>query len=106
MANTGFIHHPRCLDHVTGPDHPESPARLQSVLDRVAASGLGAELHQRQPEPADSRWLIKVHDEGYVRHVAEACQQAPALLDSFLTRRSAESIAVADILCDIIIPLG
>ena len=27
--------HPTCLQHDTGPDHPEQPARLQVVLDAL-----------------------------------------------------------------------
>ncbi|RBB20702.1 histone deacetylase family protein, partial [Xanthomonas oryzae pv. oryzae] len=30
--------HPACLGHDAGPEHPESPARLEAVLDALRAA--------------------------------------------------------------------
>ena len=58
--------HPACLEHDTGPDHPERPARLRAVLDA---------LHQAWPDqpwrespPAARGDLLRVHAD---RHVDE-----------------------------------
>lgn len=38
--STGFIYSHQCLKHLTGPDHPESPDRLKSILQRLRSTGL------------------------------------------------------------------
>ncbi len=35
MAHVAVLTHPACLDHDTGPGHPESPARLAAVLQAL-----------------------------------------------------------------------
>ena len=59
--------HPTCLQHDTGPDHPEQPARLQVVLDA---------LRQAWPDqawleaPAARRGdLLRVHAQSLVDEV-------------------------------------
>jgi hypothetical protein len=37
---TGFFSHTDCRLHDMGGDHPESPARLDAIADRVLAKGL------------------------------------------------------------------
>ena len=37
--STAFISHPDCLKHDMGRHHPEQPARLQAIEDRLIASG-------------------------------------------------------------------
>ena len=47
---TAFISHPDCFKHDMGRGHPEQPARLQAIEDRLIASGLAA-LVQRHEAP-------------------------------------------------------
>lgn len=63
--------HPDCLDHDTGPGHPEAPERLAvvwQVLDRDEFRGL-----ERRPAPeASADQLARVHDRAYVEGVLDA----------------------------------
>ena len=50
--------HPDCLRHDPGPDHPETPARLRVLLDRVRSDG-AAEVREAPPRGLDD--LLAVH---------------------------------------------
>ena len=56
--------HPDCLRHDPGPDHPETPSRLQVLLERVR-SDRAAEVHEASAAGIDS--LLAVHSPGYLR---------------------------------------
>lgn len=68
---TGFIHHPVCLQHDMGDNHPESPARLQAILDRLHDSGLWSQLDIYQAPLAEDRHLLTVHLPRYVEQVRQ-----------------------------------
>lgn len=55
--------HPRCLDHDPGPGHPESPARLFAVLDRVEREQPGI---ARNAEPSAMDIIERVHPRHYL----------------------------------------
>jgi acetoin utilization deacetylase AcuC-like enzyme len=55
--------HPSCVAHDPGPDHPETPARLTAVLQRVGAE---PNLEIREAGPADRNALLAVHPEPYL----------------------------------------
>jgi acetoin utilization deacetylase AcuC-like enzyme len=79
--------HPACLRHDPGPDHPETPARLQVLLDRIRQEP-GMALHDA--DPADHASLVAVHRESYLRTV-EALSEAGGgalFLDTILNRSS------------------
>lgn len=79
--------HPDCLRHDPGPDHPETPGRLGSLLDRLRREP-GAALHDAAP--ADRSELIAVHREGYLRSVEalSAAGGGALFLDTILNRWS------------------
>ena len=56
--------HPDCLRHDPGSDHPETPARLRTLLDRARASD-GVTLVDASPASRDP--LLAVHPESYLR---------------------------------------
>jgi acetoin utilization deacetylase AcuC-like enzyme len=61
-----WVSHPDCLRHVIGPDHPESPQRLEAIQDRLAACGM-ASLFVQHPAPRATReQLARVHDAAHV----------------------------------------
>ncbi len=82
MSATGFVHHPRCLEHFAGPGHPERPERLEAILERLEASGLSAELQRHVGAPAPLERVQATHDARYVRRVEAACERGRTLLDS------------------------
>ena len=49
---TGFFTHPDCWRHEMGAGHPECPARLDAIADRLLITGLDAALDRREATPA------------------------------------------------------
>ncbi len=64
--------HDDCLAHNPGPGHPESPQRLRSVLDHLAATGFGgAEARWEQaPLGADAQVLL-AHTAEHLQHIRD-----------------------------------
>ncbi|MCK9530666.1 MAG: histone deacetylase family protein [Gammaproteobacteria bacterium] len=72
---TAYISHPSFLRHEVAEHHPESPARLHAVDDRLIASGVMDLLRHYEAPPATREQLLRVHAPEYVERVE---QQAPA----------------------------
>jgi acetoin utilization deacetylase AcuC-like enzyme len=70
-ATTAFLTHPACLGHQTPPGHPESPARLQVVLDALAGDEFRGLKRVRAPR-ARLGALARVHDRSYIRALLAA----------------------------------
>ncbi|MDJ0780053.1 MAG: histone deacetylase family protein [Gammaproteobacteria bacterium] len=67
-----IVTHASCKLHEMGASHPEQPARLDSIDDMLARSGL-AESVQRHEAPAiDREQLLAVHDPRYIELVYQA----------------------------------
>lgn len=62
---TAIFSHPACLEHDTGPGHPERIERLKSVLKRLRADDF-AELAWREAPAATIAEIARVHDRDYV----------------------------------------
>lgn len=67
-----FITHPDCLKHEMGAHHPESPARLQAIEDRLIASGLAQALQRLDAPLATQAQIERVHAPEYVAAIREA----------------------------------
>lgn len=67
-----FISHAACKLHKMGEHHPEQPARLDAINNRMIASGLDMVLYQHDAPQATREQLLLVHDEAYVDMVFEA----------------------------------
>ncbi len=52
--------------HDGGPQHPEQPARLRSVMQGVADLDLGSDCEQVAPVPASTADLLRVHTQDYL----------------------------------------
>ncbi|NIJ67906.1 histone deacetylase family protein [Xanthomonas sp. 60] len=63
--------HPACLQHVPGADHPESPQRLQGVLDALRGAFPG-QLDWREAPSAKLGELARVHDTAMIDLVLQA----------------------------------
>ena len=67
-----YISHHDCQQHDMGPHHPEQPARLSAINDRLIATGLEMVLRQYDA-PLVSRDLLEaVHDAAYVEQIYAA----------------------------------
>ncbi|GAB3280946.1 histone deacetylase family protein [Parahaliea aestuarii] len=61
-----YITHPECLQHEMGP-HPEQPARLNAINDRLLASGLDVALRHYEAPAVERDLLERVHDNDYIQ---------------------------------------
>src|SRR5262245_28531945 len=79
---TGFVTHPLCAEHDPGAAHPERPARLAAVRERVERSGLAAALEPLPARPATDQELERIHGAAHVAAMRAACARAPLRLDA------------------------
>jgi acetoin utilization deacetylase AcuC-like enzyme len=68
----GYISHHDCQLHEMGHHHPEQPARLRAINDRLIASGLEMVLHRYDAPLATRDLLEAVHDPAYVEQIFAA----------------------------------
>lgn len=71
MAKTGLVYREEYLLHQTGPGHPESPARLEAIMDAFDNAGLKP--RSIAVEPAAREDLLRVHVGGHVASIEETC---------------------------------
>jgi len=86
MPVTVFTHS-SCLKHDPGPDHPETPARLRAILERLRKDQSVA---VREADPAGLDPLLAVHPQAYLASLeAMSARGGGALfLDTVLSRDS------------------
>ena len=63
-----LLTHPACLDHDTGPGHPERAERLRAVLAATGEDAFPALLREAAPR-ATAEQLEAAHDPAHVRHI-------------------------------------
>lgn len=76
MTTTAFISHPDTLLHVMDGTHPESPARVTAIRDRLAQEKLLDRLQQHEAPAATDEQLTRVHSPAYVRRIREIAPPA------------------------------
>ena len=69
-------------DHITGPGFPESPERLDAIMDHLEATGLSNELDIVEPNRKDKSLCKLVHDDEYISRVRHACELGASIVDS------------------------
>lgn len=79
--------HPDCLRHDPGPNHPETPARLRVLLERLRREP-AVVLHDVAPAPRPA--LVAVHGDAYLRSVEALSARGGGtlFLDTILNRAS------------------
>jgi acetoin utilization deacetylase AcuC-like enzyme len=65
---TALITHPACLEHDTGPGHPERADRLRAVLQALDGPDF-ADLLRETPPQATVAQLSRAHPEDYIRAI-------------------------------------
>ncbi len=91
-----FISHPDCRLHEMGAYHPEQPARLGAIQDRLIASGLNMILRHYDAPLATREQLLRVHDADYVDSVmAQAPKEGTVWLDGGDTAMNPQSLDAA-----------
>ena len=58
---TAYLTHPDCALHHMGPEHPESPLRLEAIRARLSLSGLLQQTMQADAKEACDVALARVH---------------------------------------------
>jgi len=69
--------HPDCIRHDPGSDHPETPARLRTLLDRARAA---AGVTVVEVPAADRAPLLAVHSDSYLRSLEEMSARGGGVL--------------------------
>jgi acetoin utilization deacetylase AcuC-like enzyme len=64
-----YITHPACSLHHMGEAHPESPARLSVIEDRLLETGFEFALRRFESPAATREQLARVHDPAYVERI-------------------------------------
>jgi len=95
MARTGLVRSAAYRNHLTGPGHPERPARLEAIDRRLEESGLAARLVPIEARPAEPRRIETIHTAAYIRRVEAACAGGAEHLDSSDTGVCPASFEVA-----------
>ena len=67
--SVAYITHRAFALHEMGAHHPEQPARLGAINDRLIASGLDPVLRHHEAQPAEREHLLRAHDAGYVDRI-------------------------------------
>ena len=70
--HTAYITHPSYLLHDMGGWHPESPARLRAIDDRLHAAHLFDYLTHLEATPVQRSQLLRVHDAAYIDAIEAA----------------------------------
>ena len=69
-------------DHITGPGFPESPERLDAILEHLESTGLIKDLDVVEPLRKDKEYCKLVHDDEYVTRVRQACELGASIVDT------------------------
>ncbi len=83
--------HPACVRHDPGPGHPETPARLATLLARLR-NAPGVTLHEAAP--ADGRVLESVHPAAYLARIQEQIRNGGGALSEDTVTNAASWDAV------------
>ena len=65
----GIISHPDCLEHDPGPWHPDTPARIDAINDRIIMSGLEFVIRHYDAPLVTGAQLERVHGKAYIQRV-------------------------------------
>ncbi len=68
---TAFITHTDCNLHNMGPEHPESPLRLQAICKVLERTGLMQELQQHTATPASAQQIALAHSRHHSTRLEE-----------------------------------
>jgi acetoin utilization deacetylase AcuC-like enzyme len=80
--HTAYITHPLCAKHLIADWHPEAPARLAAIDDRLHAAHLYDYLyHFHHPPLATKEQLGRVHDPAYIAHIFESAPKETGQYD-------------------------
>ncbi|MFM7243740.1 MAG: histone deacetylase [Planctomycetaceae bacterium] len=92
---TGLVVSESYVEHLTGDGHPEQPARVTAIVERLAAEGLLARARRIEPQPAGDEAILRCHTADYLRIAAEDVADGERSLSTGDTRISPRSLEIA-----------
>jgi acetoin utilization deacetylase AcuC-like enzyme len=95
MLKTGLVTDPAMRLHQTGAGHPEQPARLSAVMDRLELLGLRDVLIDISPRKATEDEIALAHERSYISLVTAEVRQHRAELSTGDTIISEHSLDAA-----------
>jgi acetoin utilization deacetylase AcuC-like enzyme len=75
MGKTGYFTHRDCWKHDMGSYHPECPARLDAIEDRLLVTGVGDALERIDVPLATLPQITRAHSEAHVEHLEALSQR-------------------------------
>jgi acetoin utilization deacetylase AcuC-like enzyme/formylglycine-generating enzyme required for sulfatase activity len=94
-SKTGFVYDAIYLEHKTTPGHPESPARLTAIVEKLKADGVYTQLAPLAPQVAPLERIHAIHTPKYVERARTSCETGEGYLDSPDVPISRKSYAAA-----------
>ncbi len=79
---TAYVYHDDFTKHDTGRGHPERPDRLRAIKKRLETTKLVEQLEPLKFEPADMKWIKRIHDDAYIERLARACKNDEPFIDA------------------------
>lgn len=73
MRYLAFISDTRYGDHLTNPEHPEIPARVRALRERLDVPGWRERLQFLPARPAERAEVLRVHQDNYLLRLEETC---------------------------------
>lgn len=95
MNKVALIGHPDFQAHDTGQGHPERPARLAAIHQRLSDSGLDNDLVPLDPPLADETWIHRAHAAAHVENVRRRCEQGATCMEDYETMLCSASYDIA-----------
>jgi acetoin utilization deacetylase AcuC-like enzyme len=83
MKNTAIVYSPKYLEHNSGRGHPESPRRLQAIMEGIKQTGLlnRGNCSLVKPQPVSFNSLKTIHSSEYIKHVKMLSESGGGVID-------------------------
>ena len=99
MDRIALLYHPTSLEHNAGPGHPESPRRLESILEAIEAEPHSLEgLVSLTPTAASEESVTTVHSREHVmavRSLSQAGRPVAITMDTLVSPRTFDAAMLA-----------
>lgn len=92
---TGIVVSEAYLEHLTGDGHPEQPARVTAIVERLETEGLLARARRIEPRAATDEAILRCHAAEYLRIATEDVADGAKHLSTGDTQISARSLDIA-----------
>ena len=79
---TSLITSKKYRSHITGPGFPESPERLDAIINHLESTGFIDELDVFKPNRKDKDLCKLVHENEYITRVRQACELGAPIIDT------------------------